>query len=192
MESNRPLETFLKQLHSGDCIIIVSPITHEGPNVDLDCFTEHTSPVGSMPPRGKKKMTQNATNEYPRTASILALVGGTIITLSGVLFLAVSALILPNLTYSNLNVPQGLPASSIPGIVSGFVGLMGVFGLVTGALVLVSSVKLLTNSGDRRTWSILVLIFSLLSFIGMGGFVIGAVLGIVGGALVLRWKPPTL
>jgi len=137
-------------------------------------------------------MTQNATNEYPRTASILALVGGTIITLSGVLFLAVSTLILPNLSYSNLNVPQGLPASSIPGIVSGFVGLMGVFGLVTGALVLVSSVKLLTNSGDRRTWSILVLVFSLLSFIGMGGFVIGAVLGIVGGALVLRWKPPTL
>ena len=136
-------------------------------------------------------MAQNATNEYPRTASILALIGGTIITLSGVLFLAASAFILPNLTYTNFHVPQGLSASAIPGIVSGFVGLMGTFGLVTGAVVLVSSVMLLTNSGDRRTWSILVLVFSVLSFIGMGGFVIGAVLGMVGGALVLRWRPPT-
>jgi hypothetical protein len=117
--------------------------------------------------------------------------GGTIITLSGVLFAAVSTLILPNLSYGNLNLPPNLPASAIPGLVSGFVGLMGVFGLVTGAIVLVSSVMILTNSGQPRTWSILILVFSVLSFISMGGFVVGAILGIVGGALVLRWKPTT-
>jgi len=137
-------------------------------------------------------MTQNTATGYPRAASILALAGGIIITLSGVLFLAVSALVLPNLNYGNINTPPSLPASSIPGIVSGFVGLMGAFGLVTGAIVLISSVMLLTNSGQRRTWSILVLVFSVLSFVGMGGFVVGAVLGIVGGALVLRWRPPTV
>ncbi len=135
-------------------------------------------------------MTQNATSEYPRIASILALAGGIIITMSGVLFVAVSALILPNLNYSNLNTPPNLPASAVPGLVSGFVGLIGVFGLVTGAIVLVSSVMLLTNTGQRRTWSVLILVFSVLSFIGLGGFVVGAALGIVGGALVLRWKPP--
>jgi Family of unknown function (DUF6114) len=136
-------------------------------------------------------MTQNTTNEYPRTASVIALVGGTIITLSGVLFLAVSALILPHINVSNISVPQGLSASSIPGIISGVVGVMGAFGLVSGAVVLVSSVKLLTGSDNRRTWSVLILVFSMLSFIGMGGFFIGAILGVVGGALVLRWKPPT-
>ena len=128
---------------------------------------------------------------YPRTASIIALLGGTIITLSGLLFVAASEFILPNLNYTNLNTPPSLPASSIPGLVSGIVGLMGVFGLVSGAIVLVSSVMLLTNSGERRTWSILILVFSVLSFVGMGGFIVGAVLGIVGGALVLRWTPPT-
>jgi hypothetical protein len=137
-------------------------------------------------------MTQNVAREYPRTASILALAGGIIITLSGVLFLAVSALVLPNLTYTNINAPQGLPASAMPGLVSGFVGLMGAFGLVSGAIVLVSSVMLLTNSDQRRTWSVLILVFSVLSLIGMGGFIVGAVLGIVGGALVLRWEPSTL
>ena len=136
-------------------------------------------------------MTQNTAIEYPRTASILALAGGIIITLSGVLFVAVSALVLPNISYANLHTPPNLPASAVPGLVSGFVGLMGVFGLVTGAIVLISSVMLLTNTGQMRTWSVLILVFSILSFIGMGGFVVGAVLGIIGGALVLKWKPPT-
>ena len=107
------------------------------------------------------------------------------------LFVAVSALVLPNINYANLNTPPNLPASAVPGLVSGFVGLMGIFGLVTGAIVLISSVMLLTNTGQMRTWSVLILVFSILSFIGMGGFVVGAVLGIVGGALVLKWKPPT-
>ena len=144
------------------------------------------------PLEGKKKMTQNTSAEYPRTASIIALAGGLIITLSGVLFVAVSAFVLPNLTYSSITVPHGLSASAIPGLISGFVGLMGIFGLVSGAIVLVSSVMLLTNSGQPRTWSVLILVFSVLSFVGMGGFIVGAVLGIVGGALVLKWKPPAL
>ena len=134
-------------------------------------------------------MTQNAAVEYPRTASIIALAGGVIITLTGVLFTAVSAFVLPHIDYSNVVVPHGLTASALPGLVAGFVGLMGIFGLVTGAIVLISSVMLLTNTGQPRTWSVLILVFSIISFFGMGGFVVGAVLGIVGGALVLRWKP---
>ena len=134
-------------------------------------------------------MAQNATQDYPRTASIIALVGGIFITLGGVLFLAVSAFVLPNITYETIHVPQGFTASAIPSLVSGFVGLMGAFGLVTGVIVLVSSVMLLTNSGQAKTWSVLILVFSVLSFIGTGGFLVGAVLGIVGGALVLKWKP---
>ena len=134
-------------------------------------------------------MTQNAAVEYPRTASIIALAGGVIITLTGVLFTAVSAFVLPHIDYSNVVLPHGLTASALPGLVAGFVVLMGIFGLVTGAIVLISSVMLLTNTGQPRTWSVLILVFSIISFFGMGGFVVGAVLGIVGGALVLRWKP---
>jgi hypothetical protein len=136
-------------------------------------------------------MTQNTTPENPKIASILALVGGTIIVLSGVLFVAASAFILPNLSYTNLQTPPNFPASSVPGLVSGVVGLMGAIGLVSGAIVLISAAMLLANSGQRRTWSVLILVFSLLSFLGLGGFIVGAVLGLVGGALVLRWKPTT-
>jgi len=136
-------------------------------------------------------MTQSAKPGYPTTASIISLAGGIIITLAGVLFVAVSAFVLPNLNYNNLNTPPNFPASSVPTLVSGFVGLMGAFGFVTGAIVLISSVLLLTKHGESRTWSVLVLVFSVLSLMGTGGFVVGAVLGIVGGALGLRWKPQT-
>jgi hypothetical protein len=128
------------------------------------------------------------TIEYPKTASFLALAGGIITTLGGVLFLAVSAFVLPNLNYSNLNVPQNFPVSAIPGLVSGFVGLMGAFGLVSGAIVLVSALMLFTRSGQPRTWGALILVFSVLSILGTGGFIVGAALGVVGGVLVLRWK----
>jgi hypothetical protein len=136
-------------------------------------------------------LTQQTTSVYPKTASILALAGGIVITLSGVLLMAVSAFILPHLDYSNLSVPQGLTSSSIPALVSGIVGVMGAFGLVSGAIVLASAVMLLANLGQRRTWGILILVFSILSFIGLGGFIIGAVLGMVGGIMTLRWKAPT-
>jgi len=156
-------------------------------------FGERTSPVRSTAPSEvKKKMTQNTTTGYPTTASIISLIGGIIITLGGVLFVAVSAFVLPTLNYGTLAVPNNLPASAIPGLVSGFVGMIGVFGLVSGAIVLVSSVMLLTGRGQRRTWSVLVLVFSVLSLFGLGGFLVGAVLGIVGGALALQWKPPTM
>jgi len=68
--------------------------------------------------------------------------------------------------------------------------VMGGFGLVCGAIVLVSATMLLAKVGVRRTWGILILVFSVLSFVGLGGFVVGAILGILGGVLTLRWKPP--
>lgn len=138
-------------------------------------------------------MTQQTTSAYPRTASVLALIGGTMILLAGVLFVAVSIFVLPNINYSsyNINVPQGLNSGSIPALVSGFVGVMGAFELVSGVIVLVSAVMLLSNLGQRKTWGVLILVFSILSFIGFGGFLVGAILGMVGGILTLRWKPST-
>lgn len=159
-----------------------------------DCFTEpsydhlfYTLPM-------EKNTTQQTTSAYPKTASILALVGGILILLAGVLFVAVSIFVLPNLNYSSyhMTIPQGLNPSSIQALVSGFVGVMGAFELVSGVIVLLSAVMLLSNLGQRKTWGVLILVFSILSFIGFGGFFAGAILGMVGGILTLRWKPSTL
>ena len=135
-------------------------------------------------------MTQQTAVRYPKTASILALAGGVMMILGGVLFMAVSIFILPRVNFTNVNTPPPLAPGSIPAIASGVVGVMGLFGLVSGIIVLVSAVMLLSNLGQPRTWGVLVLVFSALSFLGLGGFVVGAILGIVGGILALRWKAP--
>jgi hypothetical protein len=138
-----------------------------------------------------KELAQQTTSAYPKTGSILALVGGILIMLTGVLLVLVSTFILPNLDFSNLTVPQGLTSASMPALISGVVGVMGTFGLASGVIVLASAVMLLAKVGQRNIWGILILIFSVLSFLGLGGFIIGAILGIVGGILTLRWKPPS-
>lgn len=61
--------------------------------------------------------------------------------------------------------------------------------LVSGILVIVGAIMLNARPQEHTTWGIIVLVFSIVSFIGMGGFFIGAVLGIAGGALALSLKP---
>jgi hypothetical protein len=133
---------------------------------------------------------QETGSAYPKTAGVLALAGGLIIILGGVVFLGVAAFVIPHLNLSNMTVPQGIDRASLPGLISGILNVMGAFGLVCGSVVLVSATMLLAKVGQRRTWGVLILVFSVLSFIGLGGFVIGAILGIAGGVLALRWKPP--
>jgi hypothetical protein len=112
-----------------------------------------------------------------------------IIILGGALFVGVAAFVIPHLDLSNVKVPQGVDKAGLPGLISGVLGVMGTFGLVCGSIVLISAVMLLAKVGQWRTWGILILVFSVLSFLGLGGFVIGALLGIIGGVLTLRWKP---
>jgi hypothetical protein len=128
---------------------------------------------------------------YPKTASIISLIGGIIILLGGVVFLGAAAYVIPNMNLNNVKVPQGMSAADLPRLISGVLSVMGGFGVVCGGIVLLSATMLLAKVGERRTWGILILVFSVLSFVGLGGFVIGAILGMIGGILALRWKPPT-
>jgi hypothetical protein len=135
-------------------------------------------------------MVQKTALEYPNLPSILALIGGAIILFVAVLLLAVSVVILPHLNYTTVTPPTGY-TGSIPSLVSGIVGALASFGLVCGVIVLISAIALRLMPRHRQTWGVLILVFSILSFFGFGGAIAGAVLGIVGGILILRWKPPT-
>lgn len=137
-------------------------------------------------------MTQQKTPGYPKTAMILAIVGGSLIIFCGLLLVAVGTFILPNLDFSSFPTvhtpPQILPAN-LPNLIGGIVRGIGAFGLVSGVIVLVSAILLNAAPTQRTTWGVLVLVFSVLSFLGLGGFAVGAILGIAGGILALRWKP---
>jgi len=113
--------------------------------------------------------------------------------LAGLIFVAVSAIIIPHLpsTYFSTNSTVAITPAAVQGFASFIIGGLGAFGLISGAIVLGSGVMLQVSPARRRAWGVLILVFSVLSLLGTGGFVVGAVLGIVGGAMALTWKPPT-
>ena len=153
-----------------------------------------------------------AQETHPNKASVLAIVAGTLMVAAGLILLVVSAYIMPhindfiaqgirsgafNMTSPNFNSSffnhvnsTNFLSSSVPGFVGGIVTSVGVFGLVSGIIVLVSGVMLRTSPSQRTLWGTLILVFSVLSFLGTGGFIVGAILGIIGGILALTWHAP--
>jgi hypothetical protein len=92
------------------------------------------------------------------------------------------------------------------GMMGGLGGMMGqqaygamagmwILGLISGIIVLISAIMLNIRPGEAThgmracctLWGSMILIFSIVSLFGgsMGGFLIGAILGIAGGALAL-------
>ncbi len=131
---------------------------------------------------------QASRGQYPSTAFALSLVAGILIIVSGSL--------------ATFWAYAGTPLwSGMMGMNRGMMGPMGfgqmifggmsAFGLVSGIVVLVSAILLRDRPRESTTWGVLILVFSILSFFGMGGFFVGATIGIVGGALALSWKSET-
>jgi len=137
------------------------------------------------------------TEAYPSTASILAIVGACFMIVAGLLILALSAFVIPHLdssffnnaTYFNNSTGQ-MPFHNIPGFVGGILAGVGLFGLISGVIVLGSGIMVRIHPEQSTVFGVLILIFSVLSFFGSGGFVIGAILGIIGGVMILRWRRP--
>ena len=71
----------------------------------------------------------------------------------------------------------------------GGMGGLWFIGLISGVIVVICAIMLGSRPVEHTTWGTLILVFSIISFFGMGGFFIGAILGIAGGALALSWRP---
>jgi len=63
-----------------------------------------------------------------------------------------------------------------------------IIGLVSGVLVLIGALMLYGKLVDSKAIGIVILVFSIPSVVTGGGFVIGFILGIMGGFEALRWK----
>jgi hypothetical protein len=62
-------------------------------------------------------------------------------------------------------------------------------GLICGALVLLGAIMLNVKPQNKKVWGLIVIVFSIPSVITGGGFIIGFILGIIGGAKAFRWRP---
>jgi hypothetical protein len=61
-------------------------------------------------------------------------------------------------------------------------------GLLLGFMVLIGAAMLRIKPAKKKVWGIIIVIFSITSVITGGGFIIGFILGIIGGAKALSRK----
>ncbi len=64
----------------------------------------------------------------------------------------------------------------------------GLLGGISAVLLITSTILLYKNPQQSRRYGVLIIIFSTFSIFGMSGFWVGLLLGLLGGALTLRWK----
>lgn len=62
---------------------------------------------------------------------------------------------------------------------------MTVVGLVSGVVVIASAITIYEQPQHIRKYGVLIWVFSGLSFFGSGGFIIGGILGVIGGFLAV-------
>ena len=117
-------------------------------------------------------------SEKVSKAFTLALIAGLLIV-SNATLLGVAATWFPWIIPT---LPGSADNSTIP-----FASLTAV-GLMCGVIVLFGSLMLYRKPAYKKVWGILIIVFSIPSVITGGGFIIGFILGIIGGVLELR-KP---
>lgn len=125
----------------------------------------HATDKGNASDSATKQVTR------PTASFVLSLIGGIIILLVGILFIL-----------SGYTAQTGL---FFPELVSS-----GITGVAIGLVIIVNSVLLRAVPRRHVIWGLLIVIFSFGSwFYVLGGFLLGLVLGVVGGALAIIWKP---
>jgi hypothetical protein len=133
-----------------------------------------------------------ATNIGTIFAFIVSLVGGLIILIASALNVV---------WYSSGASNFGGYGSYMRGMMDGYHNFMGSYGgsygflagislvaVICGVIVLMSAIMLRAQPHQHMLWAIVIIVFSAVSFVGMGGYFIGAILGIIGGAFVLATR----
>src|SRR5208283_5054207 len=177
----------------------------------MQCVSLHTANLRTCKPRALRfsSMIRSRwlSEKRPTAAFVLSLLAGIFIIIGGGVRYMMSSLIGSYGGYGGfggmmggyggyggfggmMNGYNGYGYGMMRGLGFGF-GLMGIIGLVFGIIVIVSALMLNNRPKEHKTWGILILLFSVLSVLGimMSVFGIGALLGIIGGILAISWKP---
>jgi hypothetical protein len=130
-----------------------------------------------------------ATNIGTTFAYIVALVGGLIIVLASSINVVWYASGEPNFGgYGSFIGGLMDNYHSFIGTSFGFLAGISLVAVICGVVVVTSAIALRVNPQHRVIWALVIIAFSVVSFVGMGGFFIGALLGIIGGAFVLATR----
>jgi hypothetical protein len=65
---------------------------------------------------------------------------------------------------------------------------LSAFGLILGLIILFATLMLRRKPANKKAWGIMIIVFSVPSVILGGGFIVGFILGILGGVKTIKWK----
>jgi hypothetical protein len=114
------------------------------------------------------------TNDYPRVAFYLSAFAAIIMLIAGLFAIFFDSIYFAVL----LNAMAGLT-----------VFILGIMLVICALFVGGGAAALVTRPGMRGSAAATIIIFSLLALLVGGGWLVGGVLGIVGGILALMWRP---
>jgi hypothetical protein len=133
-----------------------------------------------------------STDSSHSVAFILSLIGGILILMGGLassMWFMLGGSNFWGMMNGNGGMMRGWRMMDGYGFPFGFMGGFSFVALIAGILVIIGALMLNGRPAEHMTWGVVVLVFSIISFVGMGGFVLGALLGIAGGALALSRRP---
>lgn len=120
----------------------------------------------------KSEVSEKSTNTFTLSAGILILINAVALGIVARWFIG----IMPILPGSTGNDPTLLLE-------------LATVGSICGVLVLLGTLMLNRKPANKKVWGIMIIVFSVPSVIMGGGFIIGFILGIIGGAKALSLKP---
>jgi hypothetical protein len=125
-------------------------------------------------------MNMNPEIQEPAKASRLPLIAGGLIILNATLLALVATWF--------IGIMPSLPGSTLHAMDLYRIASMG---FIFGVLVLLGGMMLYHQTAHRSVWGMMIIVFSILGYVTGGGFIIGSILGIMGGVSAIRRKPRT-
>lgn len=132
--------------------------------------------------------------DFRKPAVVLLLIGGSLILSGGILSLALNSMwAFMNTGMMNQGMMMG---NMMDGQMmwmmnnqfwSGMMTTISIVGISSGVLVIVAGI-MINQKSSIEMWAVVALVFSTIAFLNTGGFVIGSILGILGGILSLFLK----
>jgi len=126
--------------------------------------------------------------EKPTAAIALSITAGVLIILYGIFILSTTPLMEKFQKEMEKETGEDLPFEFIGKLLL----IFSIVGIIFGAIVILGGIMIYNRPSQSRMWGIVVIIFSILSIFGGGGFLVGMVLGIIGGMLAITWSKPKM
>ena len=126
-------------------------------------------------------------SEKPNVAFALSLVGGILIVLGGAARYAIGMFIH---SFGSQTSTHHHLLGALTRMLGAGVGFFGLVGVVLGIVVIVAAIMLNVTPDQHVTLGAVIVVLSIVSlFVGASGFLLGLILGLVGGILAITWKP---